>query len=92
MLDSGSTVSLVQSEVVAKAHGIMEVGEGRPVKLVTASGDPLPIVGRVHAPIQLGELNLVHEFVVVQNLVSPVLIFCTATHLLDFTVSCFSAA
>ena len=91
MLDSGSSVSLVQSDVLANAQGIVKVGDVRPLKLVTASGDPLPILGCVHAPITLGELKLLHEFVVVESLVAPVILgvdFLRGNSLvLDFTQS-----
>lgn len=46
------------------------------VRLVTASGEPIPIVGSVTATVCIGELRqpIEHEFLVVQNLVSPVIL------------------
>ena len=41
---------------------------------MTASGEELPILDHVRAPIHLGELKLMHNFVVVNNLVSPVIL------------------
>ena len=89
MLDSGSSVSLVQSEVLQKALGIEQVKGAKPLRLVTASGDSLPIVDHIRAPIRIGELKLMHEFVVVQSLVAPVILGTDFLHdntlLLDFT-------
>ena len=82
MLDSGSSVSLVQSEVLQKARGIEQVKGAKPLK----TGDSirrLPIVDRIRAPIRIGKLKLMHEFVVVQSLVAPVILgtdFCMTMH------------
>ena len=73
MLDSGSSVSLVQSNILQKARNVTQVA-ARPIELVTASGDQLPILQHVKASVQLGELHVVHEFVVVKNLVAPVIL------------------
>ena len=71
MLDSGSSVSLVQCGVLvlSQAQGIKRVKGVKSLRLVTASGDSLPIVDCIVAPVRIGELELMHEFVVVQNLV-----------------------
>ena len=73
MLDSGSSVSLAQSNILQKARNVTQVA-ARPIELVTASGDQLPILQHVKASVQLGELHVVHEFVVVKNLVAPVIL------------------
>ena len=56
---------------------------------MTASGEELPIVEHIQAPVQLGELELLHEFVVVENLVAPVILGVDVLHgnglVLDFT-------
>ena len=56
---------------------------------MTASGDSLPIVDRIRAPIRIGKLKLMHEFVVVQSLVAPVILGTDFLHdnalLLHFT-------
>ena len=58
---------------------------------MTASGDQLPILQHVKASVQLGELHVVHEFVVVKTLVAPVILgidFLQGNGLmLDFTQS-----
>ena len=46
----------------------------KPVHLVTASGDKLPILQHIRALVQLGECNIFHEFVVVKSLVTPVIL------------------
>ena len=73
MLDSGSSVSLVQHDVLQDAHNITQVA-ARPIQLVTASGDQLPILQHIKALVQLGELNVSHEFVVVKTLVAPLIL------------------
>lgn len=89
MLDSGSSVSLVQQGVLLHARGIERVEKKKPLRLVTASGDSLLILDHIRAPIKLGELELVHEFVVVESLVAPVILGIDFLHnnalVLDFT-------
>ena len=91
MLDSGSSVSLVQSRVLDNARNVVPVKAVKPLRLVTASGDQLPIVRHVRAPVKLGELQLLHDFVVVDSLVAPVILGVDFLHgnslVLDFTQS-----
>ena len=88
MRDSGSSVSLVQSDILLTAKNVTRVA-AQPIQLVTASGDQLPILRHVKALVQLGELHAFHEFVVVKSLVSPVILgidFLQRNRLtLDFT-------
>ena len=91
MLDSGSSVSLVQCNVRSQARNVVQVEARRPLQLVTASGEQLPIVEHIRAPVKLGELELLQEFVVVENLVAPVILGVDFLHenglVLDFTQS-----
>ena len=61
----------------------------KPLRLVTASGDPLPMLDHVSALVQVGELHVRHEFVVTESLVAPVILRVDFLHehvlLLDFT-------
>ena len=88
MLDSGSSVSLIQSNALQGASDI-QVLSAKPIQLVTASGDQLPIIQHVKATVQLGELIASHEFVVVKTLVAPVILGIDFLHkhglILDFT-------
>ena len=88
MLDSGSSVSLIQSNALQGACDI-QVLPARPIQLVTASGDQLLIIQHVKAAVQLGELSVFHEFVVVKTLVAPVILGIDFLHKhglkLDFT-------
>ena len=63
----------------------------KPLRLVTASGDDFPNVDHIRAPVKLGELELVHEFVVVESLVAPVILGTVFLHgnalVLDFTAT-----
>ena len=74
MLDSGSSVSLVQGNILSQAQDIVHIKAVRPLQLVTASGEQLPIMGHIRALVNLGELELLHEFVVVESLVAPVIL------------------
>ena len=74
MLDSGSSVSLIQVDTLEGAADVVEVAAARQIQLITASGDQLPILKHVKAPVQLGELCVTHEFVVVNTLVAPVIL------------------
>ena len=56
MLDSGSSVSLVQIDALKGACNVVQVSSARQIQLVTASGDRLPIIKHVKAPVQLSEL------------------------------------
>ena len=89
MLNSGSSVSLVQQSVLLQAQGIVQARGTTPLRLVTASGDDLPILNHVRARIQVGELKFIHDFVVVGSLVAPVILGVGFLHgnglFLDFT-------
>ena len=74
MLDSGSSVSLIQHDLLKSIKNITEVNSSKAVQLITASGDPLPILKYVKALVRLGELKICHEFVVVNSLVTPAIL------------------
>lgn len=44
------------------------------VKLITASGEPLPITGCVRALVRIHHLEVVHQLLVVERLVAPVIL------------------
>ena len=89
MLDSGSSVSLAKRDALSKARYVRQTEVKRPVQLVTASGEQLPIVEHIQATVQLGELELSHHFVVVEKLVAPVILGVDFLHknalVLDFS-------
>ena len=91
MLDSGSSVSLVQQQVLSRAGDVEQIEGEKHLQLVTASGAPLPILGHIRSSIQVGEIELVHSFVVVRELVAPVILGVDFLHdnglVLDFTQS-----
>ena len=45
-----------------------------PLKLITASGEPLPISGCVRLPVKINQLQVIHNFIVVDRLVAPVIL------------------
>ena len=44
------------------------------VRLIMASGEPLPVVGCVKVPIRIDQLAVSHQFLVVERLVAPVIL------------------
>ena len=72
MLDSGSSLSLVRQVMVPRMTNIKPLA---PLpSLVTAPGDPLPIRGYIRAQVRIGQLRVMHEFIVVDSLVTPVIL------------------
>ena len=59
------------------------------LKLVTTSGAELPVLGHIRSSIRIGEIELVHTFVVVKSLVASVILGVDFLHenglVLDFT-------
>ena len=82
-------VAVVRQDVLPQAGNIVRVEATQPIQLVTAAGDHLPILGNIHAPLQVRELQVTHEFVVVDKLVTPVILGVDFLHehslVLDFT-------
>ena len=74
LLDSGSSVSLVQQQALSLACWWTSIKPPKCVELVTASGEVLPVLDYVRAPIKVGELDQTHDFVVVENLVASVIL------------------
>ena len=72
MLDSGSSVSLIQEESIPYNAGIVKVRPAPRSQLVTASGEKLKIIDYVSASVQLGEWHIDHNFFVVP----PEVTFC----------------
>ena len=44
------------------------------LQLVTASGESLPVLDHITVPVQLGPQEVQHDFVVVNNLVAPIIL------------------
>jgi len=74
MLDSGSSVSLVQCDILSNMQNIVNIPQARPLCLMTASGDQLPILRHIKAKVQLGEFDVYHDFVVVKKLATSVIL------------------
>ena len=89
ILDSGLSVSHVQQSVLVQVQGIVQAKATTLLRLVTASGDDVPIPNNIKMPIQFGELKFIHDFLVVRSLVAPVILgvdfLCGNGLVLDFT-------
>ena len=70
MLCSGSMVSLVRQEWLKRNKPTVvhrdKSGNYNGVHLVTASGDPPPILAQIRVNAKLGGLDIVHQFFVVE--------------------------
>ena len=72
LFDSGSSVSLVTTSIVQQSG--YPICEGFHKKLVSASGNQLEIRGRICLPIIVGEMKIDQMFVVVSELITPVIL------------------
>ena len=90
MLDSGSSVSLIRQDMITCSMQDMVRLQGIcNMQLVTASGQPLKIVRRIKVPVSVGNLELNHIFVVVDQLITSAILGIDFFHMhdlvLDFT-------
>lgn len=75
MLDSGSSLSLVRQVMISRMSNVATIEPHAPQpSLITASGDPLPIISYIRAPVLIGQLRAMHEFIVVDSLVTLVIL------------------
>ena len=91
MMDSGSSISLVIESLVSDLPHDPSNLLPQGVQLVSAAGDPIPVIGNVTASIRVGNLTVYHPLVVVQSLIVPVILGMDflQTHglTLDFTTT-----
>ena len=73
LLDSGSTVSLVRNSILPRTLGVKLLKPGD-LQLVSAAGEPMPVVGQANVVVQVGQLSVEHPLVVVDSLISPVIL------------------
>ena len=73
LLDPGSTVSLVRSSILPRTLGVNQLKPGD-LQLVSAAGEPMPVVGQANMVVQVGQLSVEHPLVVVDSLISPVIL------------------
>ena len=73
MLDSGSSISLIEESVAASFSTEANTTPSS-LKLVSAAGDNIPILGSITLPIQLGTLQANHSLVIVRSLINPVIL------------------
>ena len=78
MMDSGSSISLVMESFAKNYYQHQAPPMG--LKLVSAAGEPIPIIGQVVAPIRVGNLLVDHSFIVVHSLITPVILGLRLLH------------
>ena len=59
LLDSGSTISLVQNSVLTRASGVKQLKPGD-LQLVFAAGEHMPVVGQANVVVQIQQLSMEH--------------------------------
>ena len=74
MMDSGSSISLVIEGLVKDLPHDQNNALPQNIQLVSAAGDPIPVIGNITASIQVGNLTVYHPLVVVQSLIVPVIL------------------
>ena len=87
MLDSGSSVSLIREDVLKQLTRYCRI-PSKKLQLVSAAGEPIPVVDHVSVSIRLGELQMEQPFVVVASLIMPAILGMDFLHthgiILDF--------
>ena len=75
MIDSGSAVSLVMKQEVdtLKQDKLFNVPVPK-LRLVTALGEPMLIIGCIQAPVRISHLEITNQFLVMERLVTPVIL------------------
>ena len=90
MVDSGSSVSLIEQSVAAGFLTKSNVTESS-VTLVSAAGDNIPTLGSITLSVRLGPLRTNHSLVIVNSLISPVILgldfLCKHKITVDFSSS-----
>ena len=85
MSESGSSISFIQESVAAAfstEYNTVSFGS----KLVSASGDNIPVLGCMTLSLCIGEVQASHPLVVVQSLIVPVILGLDFLRMvLDFT-------
>lgn len=67
LLDSGSSVSLVQEGSILQSASITKIRPTPCLELVTTSGEKLKLVDHISALVQVGEVPTNHQFVAVNR-------------------------
>ena len=73
MVDSGSSLSLIQ-ESIAAAYSKRMKAPPEGLELVSAEGKRIPVLGHITLFLSLEKLQVTHNFVVVQSLIAPVIL------------------
>ena len=85
MMNSESSISLIM-ESFAKNYNHQPPAD---LKLISAAGEPIPVIGQVVAPIHVGNLLVDHNFIIVHSLITHVILGLDFLHkhtiFLDFT-------
>ena len=74
MLDSGSTVSLIQECIATRLPAVKQLQASNGLQLASAAGETIPVVGRVVLPVQVGGVCAEHPMIVVRSLITQVIL------------------
>ena len=73
MLDSRSSVSLVRKDILSEVSEVCAAAS-RELRLVTAAGEPIKVLGYVSVKVKVGQVSVEHPFVVVKSLIAGVIL------------------
>ena len=73
MLDSGVSISLIRKETAKRLLGLRSVRSTN-VHVVSATGDPIAVLGCAIFAVHVGPLHVDHCLVVVNSLITPVIL------------------
>ena len=73
MLDSGSSISLIQ-ESIAMELSVKRTPPPVGLTLVSAAGDDIPVLGCITVPLCVETLQVTHPLIIVQSLIAPVIL------------------
>ena len=72
MLDSGSSISLIKESLINGYCMNEDPPEG--LNLVSAAGEPILVIGKIMAPIHVGNIHADHSFIVIRSLITSVIL------------------
>ena len=72
MFDSGSAVSLLRKRDMKHMKSLQHVDKHPQITLITASGEPLAVVGHVRTTVLVSGFEVAHKFVLAKHVIYPV--------------------
>ena len=74
LIDTGASISLIKESVFRSLPAQFRILQRSSMRVHSASGDTLRVLGTSHLPVKIGNQNLSHDFVIIEDLKCPVII------------------